>query len=54
MVILVVLKIVKDYYKVEGKNFLIMMVLEFFYLKLGSVYESYLILFVNYYDYIVL
>ncbi|EAD5710539.1 chitinase [Listeria innocua] len=46
------LKIVKDHYKAQGKNFLITMAPEFPYLKPGSAYESYLTSLANYYDYI--
>lgn len=46
------LKIVKDHYKKEGKNFIITMAPEFPYLRNGGAYESYITQLEDYYDFI--
>lgn len=46
------LKIVKDHYKAQGKNFIITMAPEFPYLKPGGAYEKYITSLNGYYDYI--
>ncbi|MBC1418797.1 chitinase [Listeria fleischmannii] len=46
------LKIVKDHYATQGKNFLITMAPEFPYLKPGGAYETYITSLNGYYDYI--
>lgn len=46
------LKIVKNHYAAEGKNFLITMAPEFPYLKPGAAYQSYITSLTGYYDYI--
>lgn len=46
------LKIVKDHYRAQGKNFIITMAPEFPYLKLGAAYETYITSLNGYYDYI--
>ncbi|MGX7245657.1 glycosyl hydrolase family 18 protein [Enterococcus quebecensis] len=46
------LKMVKDYYKTQGKNFIITMAPEFPYLKPSGAYEKYITSLNGYYDYI--